>query len=166
VYSWWNETAGKIDWTARCVSDTCGYRGQYIHVQETPYSHRTVKIDQYFQLPSIGTFQYPQRGSNLLCCSTTDSLTDVLDTKQRVLPIGLEWDHREQTELLSRLDSAHGNGISEKEFRVLFKCCKNCVRVGVRPAMKRHICLKGVQKDRRYRYKSVDAMPKCRVSDI
>ncbi|KAG1834611.1 hypothetical protein EV424DRAFT_1341397 [Suillus variegatus] len=100
VYSWWDEIAGKIDWTARCVSDTCGYR----------------------------------------------------DTEQCILPIGLEWDRREQTELLRRLDSAHGDGISEKEFRILFKRCQKCMRVGVRPVMNRHIC-SGVQKDCRCQYK-------------
>lgn len=152
MYSWWDEIAGKIDWTARCVSDTCGYRGQCIHAQEAPYSHRTVKIDRYFRLPCVGTFQYPQRGSNLLCCSTTGSLTDGLDTEQCILPIGLEWDRREQTELLRRLDSAHGDGVSEKEFRILFKRCQKCMRVGVRPVMNRHIC-SGVQKDCRCQYK-------------
>ncbi|KAG2097262.1 uncharacterized protein F5147DRAFT_656396 [Suillus discolor] len=68
VYSWWNEIDKKIDWTARCASDTCGYRG---------------------------TFQYPQR-----------------DTEQRILPIRLEWDRREQAELLDRLDCADGEGVS------------------------------------------------------
>ncbi|KAG2125336.1 hypothetical protein DEU56DRAFT_759366 [Suillus clintonianus] len=97
VYSWRNEIAGKTDWIARCASDICGYR---------------VRIDVYFQLSSLGTFQYPQR-----------------DPEQRILPIGLEWDHREQAELLSRLGSADGDGIPAREFRVLFKRCKKCMRV-------------------------------------
>ncbi|KAG1777568.1 hypothetical protein EV702DRAFT_1197180 [Suillus placidus] len=48
VYPWWNEIDKKTDWTARCALDTCGYR---------------VKINVYFQLLSIGTFQYPQRAT-------------------------------------------------------------------------------------------------------
>ncbi|KAG2747420.1 hypothetical protein P692DRAFT_20737514 [Suillus brevipes Sb2] len=63
-------------------------------------------------------------------------------------PILLEWTYSEQTELMKTLQSAVGGGITENEFRVLFKRCKHCMRVGTRPSMKRHIqgCSGGVQK--------------------
>lgn len=69
------------------------------------------------------------------------------DKEQEVLPeaIPLEWTYKEQKELLNRLDSCIGNGISETEFRILFRRCKKCMRVGARPVMNRHICA-GVSK--------------------
>lgn len=71
------------------------------------------------------------------------------DKEQEVLPeaIPLEWTYKEQKELLNRLDSCIGNGISETEFRILFRRCKKCMRVGARPVMNRHICA-GVSKRR------------------
>jgi hypothetical protein len=58
---------------------------------------------------------------------------------QRISPVKLEWNHREQTELLRKLDSYDGNGIGARDFQILFKRCKRCMRVGARPAMNLHI---------------------------
>ncbi|KAG2757848.1 hypothetical protein P692DRAFT_20711473 [Suillus brevipes Sb2] len=82
--------------------------------------------------------------------STAASLMD--DKENPVLPIKLEWTRREQTELLRRLDSSEGYGISARKFRVLFKRCKKCMRIVLRSAINRHICLEGVQKDRCNRF--------------
>ncbi|KAG2129631.1 hypothetical protein DEU56DRAFT_915136 [Suillus clintonianus] len=82
VYSWWDKDTDQTDWTARCASDRCGYK---------------VKMDMYFRLPTVATFQYPRR-------------------EQQILPVALEWTDREQTELLNRLRSAIGDGITAKEF--------------------------------------------------
>ncbi|KAG0704710.1 hypothetical protein DFH29DRAFT_873565 [Suillus ampliporus] len=64
------------------------------------------------------------------------------EEEQRISPVKLEWTNREQTELLSKLDSSDGDGIAARDFQILFKCCKKCMQVGARPAMKRHIRLK------------------------
>ncbi|KIK32969.1 hypothetical protein CY34DRAFT_110787, partial [Suillus luteus UH-Slu-Lm8-n1] len=48
-------------------------------------------------------------------------------------PIQLEWTRQEQAELFKRLKSSMGDGITAKEFWVLFKCCEHCSRVGIRP---------------------------------
>ncbi|KAG1843768.1 hypothetical protein F4604DRAFT_1938005 [Suillus subluteus] len=82
VYSWWDKDTDQTDWTARCASDRCGYK---------------VKMDMYFRLPTVATFQYPRR-------------------EQQILPVALEWTDREQTELLNRLRSAISDGITAKEF--------------------------------------------------
>jgi len=68
------------------------------------------------------------------------------DKEQKIPPIQLAWSFQEQTELLTKLDSSVGDGISAREFRILFKRCKTCMRVGARPAMNRHIrvCSGGV----------------------
>ncbi|KAG2126801.1 hypothetical protein DEU56DRAFT_758785 [Suillus clintonianus] len=81
--------------------------------------------------------------------STTASLMD--DEEHPVLPIEFVWNYREQTELLNKLDSSDGDGIPERKFRILFKRCKKCKRVGVRPVINHHICSGGVQKHRRNR---------------
>jgi hypothetical protein len=100
-------------------------------------------------MSSLATFQYPQRGMSLLRYSTTASLMD--DKEHPVFPIELEWNRREQTELLNKLDSSEGDGIPVREFGILFKRCNKCMRVGVRPAINRHICSGGVRKDRHNR---------------
>ncbi|KAG1887690.1 hypothetical protein F4604DRAFT_1916503 [Suillus subluteus] len=58
-----------------------------------------VKIDMYFRRSTSGTFQYPQR-----------------DTEQIILPIALQWDRREQAELLNKLGSVDDDGIPGREF--------------------------------------------------
>ncbi|KAG1838157.1 hypothetical protein DFJ58DRAFT_846192 [Suillus subalutaceus] len=50
--------------------------------------------------------------------------------EERVLPIKLQWNRREQRELLNRLDSCVGNGITTREFHILFSHCRRCKRVG------------------------------------
>jgi hypothetical protein len=69
-----------------------------------------------------------------------------MDKERQALPIQLEWTYKEQSELLNRLDSSAGNGITTTEFQILFSRCKECKRVGVRPAMRRHICSEGMKK--------------------
>lgn len=71
------------------------------------------------------------------------------DKVEEIGRIKLEWSSTEQTELLNKLESSGGDGITAKEFRVLFKWCTKCRRVGVRPVMKHHICSGGVQKGQR-----------------
>jgi hypothetical protein len=61
------------------------------------------------------------------------------EEEQIISPVKLEWTHREQKELFRKLNSSGGNGIGARDFRILFKRCKRCMRVGVRPAMKLHI---------------------------
>ncbi|KAG2108983.1 uncharacterized protein F5147DRAFT_652560 [Suillus discolor] len=47
VYPWWDTITKKTHWTARCASDTCGYR---------------VKINTiHFQLFPLAAFRYPRR---------------------------------------------------------------------------------------------------------
>ncbi|KAG1866144.1 hypothetical protein F4604DRAFT_1928154 [Suillus subluteus] len=46
VYPWWDSITKKTRWTARCVSDTCGYQ---------------VKIDMHFRLAPLAALQYPRR---------------------------------------------------------------------------------------------------------
>lgn len=58
---------------------------------------------------------------------------------RRISPVKLEWTNREQTELWNKLDSCDGDGIAARDFQILFKRCKRCMRVGARPAMKRHV---------------------------
>ncbi|KAG2746625.1 hypothetical protein P692DRAFT_20738534 [Suillus brevipes Sb2] len=89
-----------------------------------------VRIDAYYRRTSIATFQYPA------------------ENDEEPHPIQLEWTYQEQTELFKKLESSMGDGITVKEFRVLFRCCKHCLRVGVRSAMKQHVCSRGVQKRR------------------
>ncbi|KAG1721498.1 uncharacterized protein EDB91DRAFT_1088420 [Suillus paluster] len=90
VYHWWNTTTRKTYWIARCASNRCGYQ---------------VKIDKYFQLAPMATFQYWRR-------------------EHQIPPVQLEWTFWEQTKLLNKLDSSVGDGIAAKEFCVLFKRCK------------------------------------------
>ncbi|KAG1779651.1 hypothetical protein EV702DRAFT_1043571 [Suillus placidus] len=121
-----------------CLCADGGGRGTYTEAAVYPWWNKTmrttcwntrcasdrcgyqVKMDMYFQLARLVAYQYPRR----------------------------EWTFREQTELLNELDSSVGDGISVKDFRILFKRCKKCMQVGARPAMNRHICSGGVQKRR------------------
>ncbi|KAG1863143.1 hypothetical protein F4604DRAFT_1683728 [Suillus subluteus] len=52
-----------------------------------------LRIDMYFRLPTSATCQYPRR-------------------EREISPVELQWTHREQTELLNRLNSSVGNGIT------------------------------------------------------
>ncbi|KAG2753241.1 hypothetical protein P692DRAFT_20723138 [Suillus brevipes Sb2] len=93
-----------------------------------------VKIDTYFKPMPWVAFQYPRRDPR----------------EQKIASVQFEWTLREQKDLLNRLSLSVDDGITEGEFRVLFKRCKNCTRVGVRSAMNCHICSgKGVQKRQR-----------------
>lgn len=68
VYSWRNKDTGQFDWTARCASDECGYQGQHSsrsRESQLKSRHHLVKIDTYFRLPTITTFQYPRRGMSV-----------------------------------------------------------------------------------------------------
>ncbi|KAG1873146.1 hypothetical protein F4604DRAFT_1681201 [Suillus subluteus] len=91
VYSWWDRSTNKVEWTARCTSDRCGYRA---------------------------TFRYPPRlrRMSLLHWDTTVLLIMMNYTEQRILPVEFEWNRREQTELLNRLACPDGYGITAKEF--------------------------------------------------
>lgn len=71
------------------------------------------------------------------------------DKAEEISRVKLEWSSTEQIELLKKLESSDGDGITAKEFRALFKRCTKCSRVGLRPVMNRHICSGGVQKGRR-----------------
>ncbi|KIK37769.1 hypothetical protein CY34DRAFT_108952 [Suillus luteus UH-Slu-Lm8-n1] len=121
-----------------CLCADGGGRGAY--VESAVYSwwdESTKKTDWIARCTANrcgyqAEFQYPQR-------------------EQEVLPeaIPLEWTYKEQKELLNRLDSCIGNGISETEFRILFRRCKKCMRVGARPVMNRHICAEAALDARR-----------------
>lgn len=75
---------------------------------------------------------------------------DCLEEHEEPYPIQMEWTWSEQAELMMKLGSSVGDGITGTQFRVLFRRCKLCLRVGVRPMMNRHIavCSGGVQKQR------------------
>ncbi|KAG1783338.1 hypothetical protein EV702DRAFT_1224418 [Suillus placidus] len=92
-------------------------------------------ISSYLELPSL---------------SAIVLLMDCLEEHEEPYPIQMEWTWREQAELMMKLGSSIGNGITGAEFRVLFRRCKLCMQVGVRPMMNRHIavCSGGVQKRR------------------
>ncbi|KAG2112779.1 hypothetical protein DEU56DRAFT_762022 [Suillus clintonianus] len=149
VYSWWDEGTKKTDWTARCTTNRCGYQGSVFFILK--------KISDSIS-PSENRQILPSTILSRLPVPSKRFMTD--DKEQEVLPkaIRLEWTHREQTELLKRLNSSIGNGIPAKEFRILFRRCKKCMRVGARPTMSRHICsviyiqtLSGTCKETRYR---------------
>ncbi|KAG1886926.1 uncharacterized protein F5891DRAFT_988542 [Suillus fuscotomentosus] len=93
----------------------------------------TLKIDIHYHRSSLVTFIYPLRGEHEKPCL-----------------IQLEWTRREQKDLMAKLDSSIGDGITATEFRILFRHCKLCKRVGARPVMNHHIlaCSGGVQKQR------------------
>ncbi|KAG2125098.1 hypothetical protein DEU56DRAFT_759433 [Suillus clintonianus] len=119
VYPWRDKDTNKTQWNARCARDICGYR---------------VKIDKYYDRSSLVTFNYPLR--------------DCPEEHDKPCSIQLEWAWREQKELMAKLDSSIGDGITREEFRILFRRCKRCKRVGIRQTMNRHIlaCSEGVQK--------------------
>ncbi|KAG2740829.1 hypothetical protein P692DRAFT_20752477 [Suillus brevipes Sb2] len=122
VYSWWDKATQRTYWTARCASNMCGY--------------------QAFGCLPISVKRY----AFLRCCTTALLMND---KAQEIGRVKLEWSSSEQTELLNKLKSSSDDGITVKEFRVLFKWCTKCMRVGIRPVMNRHICSRGVQKGRR-----------------
>ncbi|KAG2740818.1 hypothetical protein P692DRAFT_20752457 [Suillus brevipes Sb2] len=117
VYRWKDKATQETYWRVRCASNVCGYQ---------------VRIDRYYRLSHIATFQYRHREHDELC------------------HIQLEWTYQEQMELFKTLESPIGNGIMTKEFQALFRHCKRCSRVGARSVMNRHIytCSRGVQKQR------------------
>ncbi|KAG1774200.1 hypothetical protein EV702DRAFT_1047982 [Suillus placidus] len=64
-----------------------------------------VKIDTYFKPMPWVAFQYPRRGPR----------------EQKIASVQFEWTLQEQKDLLNRLSLFADNGITEGEFRVLFK---------------------------------------------
>ncbi|KAG1896201.1 uncharacterized protein F5891DRAFT_983720 [Suillus fuscotomentosus] len=60
-------------------------------------------------------------------------------SQRTISAVKIKWTNQEQKELLRKLDLSDGDGIAARDFQILFKCCKICMRVGVRPAMKHHI---------------------------
>ncbi|KAG1889788.1 uncharacterized protein F5891DRAFT_987179 [Suillus fuscotomentosus] len=51
VYPWKDKTTRETYWRVRCASDECGYQ---------------VRIDAYYRLSSLATFQYRRRGINYI----------------------------------------------------------------------------------------------------
>ncbi|KAG0707427.1 hypothetical protein DFH29DRAFT_871455 [Suillus ampliporus] len=85
VYPWTDKMTKETYWSTRCASDKCGYQ---------------VKIDKYFHLSSLATFQYPRQENT--------------EDYDEPCPIQLEWTYREQTELWTKLGSSVGDGIMAK----------------------------------------------------
>ncbi|KAG1854517.1 hypothetical protein F4604DRAFT_1932782 [Suillus subluteus] len=71
--------------------------------------YRVVQMDTYSWHEPLAAFRYPRR-------------------VEEISRIKLEWSSTEQTELLNKLESSGGDGITVKEFRVLFKWCTKCRR--------------------------------------
>ncbi|KAG1892476.1 hypothetical protein F4604DRAFT_1672480 [Suillus subluteus] len=117
-----------------CVCADGSGRGAYIEVAVYPWWNKTTNNTFWtarcasdrcgYQAGAFGRLPVPAKS----------------DEDQQVPPVQLEWTFREQMELLNELVSSVGDGIGAREFRILFKRCKKCMRVGARPVMNRHIC--------------------------
>ncbi|KAG2739367.1 hypothetical protein P692DRAFT_20756164 [Suillus brevipes Sb2] len=132
-----------------CVCADGGGRGAYVEAAVYPWRNKTT--DSTFWTARCASDRCGYEGQ---CYSAFFMIKEsyviiAYDEEQRVPPVRLEWTYREQMELFDALDSSVGDGIGAKEFRVLFKHCRKCMRVGARPVMNRHICSGGVQKQQR-----------------
>jgi hypothetical protein len=68
VYLWRDKVTNKTSWNVRCTSDRCGYWGQHsLFLIRLKIQHHLVKIDTYYHQLSLATFNYPVRGTSLLC---------------------------------------------------------------------------------------------------
>ncbi|KAG1894274.1 uncharacterized protein F5891DRAFT_985162 [Suillus fuscotomentosus] len=92
--------------------------------------HRLMKREKARLCMGAGMLRPSWESSGRLSSKSTGS--EIMnDEEQRVLPIQLEWTYKERSELLNRLDSCVGNGITSRDFQILFSQCKKCKRVRV-----------------------------------
>ncbi|KAG2753753.1 hypothetical protein P692DRAFT_20722120 [Suillus brevipes Sb2] len=126
-----------------CLCADGGGKAAYVEAAVYPWWNNTMKQTQWTARCASDKCGYQEvRVYSAAVLHHTDGRID--DQKPPIPPVRFEWTLQEQKELLNRL--AECDVIAEKEFRMLFKRCKTCMRVAARSTMKGHICSSGVRK--------------------